>query len=175
MLKRCFVLFWLGLCCLTGFARAAGAPPAPPAPPVGNTVALADTGYRITVPGGWATSAQPDPHRAVAEATSAGGDARILAFLSQQKGWTLDDWQKALAKGSQTNGVTDIEGFLVDSRAWVGYRLNTDDASAYAAATALGDGLFLTLEFRAPSGEAPEAAFPSGAIGACLASLTAEP
>ena len=172
MLKRCFVLLWLGLCCLTGFACAAGAPSPMP---VENTVSLADTGYRITVPDGWAISAQPDSHRAVAEATSAGGDMRIFAFLSWQKGWMLDDWQKALVKGSQTNGVTDIGGFWVDSRPWVGYRLTIDDTSVYAAATAIDDGLFLTLEFRAPSGVKPEAAFPSGVIEACLASLTAEP
>ncbi len=172
MLKRCFILLWLGLCCLTGFACAAGAPSPTPG---GNAVLLADTGYRVTVPDGWTITTQPDWHRAVAEATSAGGDTHILAFLSRQKGWTLEDWQKALVRGSQTNGVTDIGGFLVDSRPWVGYRLTTGDISAYAAATAIGDGLFLTLEFRAPSGVKPEAAFPAGAIEACLASLTAEP
>ena len=169
MLKRLFLLFLLGAC-LTGTACAADGPP-----PEGNMAALADTGFRISVPEGWTISTQPDWGRAVAEANSADGSARILAFLSRQKGWTLDDWQAALTKGSRTNNMTDIAGFSVEGRPWVGYRLTIGETGVYAAATAIGDELFLTVEFRALRGDRPEAALPAGAIDACLASLTREP
>jgi hypothetical protein len=169
MMKRFFFLLLCAVClistaCAEGMTTSAG-----------NTVALADTGYRIAVPDGWTTATQPDRRAAVAEAASTDGSAHILAFVSEQPGWRLTDWKAALLKGSRTNSVTDISGFTIGDRPWVGYRLTIGTANVYAAATTIGDGLFLTVEFRALNGDLPEAAFPEGTIDQCLASLTADP
>lgn len=171
MMKRFFFHLLIAVCLISAaFSEGIMSPAS-----AGNTVALADTGYRIAVPDGWTVTTQQDRSMAVAVAASADGNTRILAFVSEQSGWKLTDWQAALLKGSQTNSVTDISGFTVGDRVWIGYRLTIGPANVYAAATTIGDGLFLTVEFRALNGDLPEASFPEGAIDQCLASLTADP
>lgn len=140
-----------------------------------NVTAIAATGYQITLPQDWQTATQPDPHMAVAEAVNPAGNLHILVFINSQPDWSLRDWQAALTKASKSNSVTDIGELTVLGRQWVAYRVALDHTRVFAAATDIGGGSFVTVEFRAEDDSQPEAAYPDGAIDACLGSLQPSP
>ena len=109
---------------------------------------VAGTGYRIGVPEGWAVAVQPDPAQAVLAAENADGSQTMLAYVNEQPDWDLARWQEALAKASQTNSVSDITELWIGERHFIGYALALEGTAAWAAATQVADGLFVTLEFR---------------------------
>jgi hypothetical protein len=146
-----------------------------PSPTQENVTVIADTGYQITLPQGWQTATQPDPHRAVVEAVNPAGNLHILVFINSQPDWSLRDWQAALTKASKSNSVTDIGELTVLGRQWVAYRMALDHTKVFATATDIGGGSFVTVEFRAEDDSQPEAAYPDGAIDACLGSLQPSP
>ncbi len=146
-----------------------------PLPTQDNAAAIADTGYQILLPQGWQTATQPDPHRAVVESVNPAGNLHILVFVNTQPDWSLRDWQAALTKASKSNSVTDIDELTVLGRQWVAYRAALDRTRVFAAATDIGGGSFVTVEFRAADDSLPETTYPEGVIDACLGSLQPSP
>lgn len=120
---------------------------------------VAGTGYRIGVPEGWSVTVQPDPAQAVLEATNADGSQTMLAFVQEQPGWDLVRWQKALEKASRSNSVSDIAELWIGERCFIGYTLAWEGIAAWAAATQVSEGLFVTLEFRVQLPGEPRADF----------------
>ncbi len=147
------------LCAVCAGARAQEAPRLP--------CAVEGTGCQITYPAEWT---EEELGAALAAFATPDGEGKLLVQLSRFPQWTYDELKAELIAASARNSVTDIEERVLDGRTWLTHRQTWDETQVFTAIAELGEGYFLSLEFRAFGGKTPEDVF-GAEIDAVLLSL----